>query len=636
MYKIPKILQTPQTNNFLRTYMIKRSIVNNEGQIRKTSVTPKNLEFTTPVLYKSWNYPQYIRTFSTNKEKTSTENEIPFRNKLLYGFVVLTTSVAGLYVYYTKFIKSDEKKSPELVENISTEPSKKSIPRYPPTSEDIPDDIPYLLIGGGTASFSAFRAIKSLDPTAKILVISNESNYPYMRPPLSKEIWYNEDRQLIKKLKFKQWNGSERSLFYEPEDFYMDCKDLPNARNGGVSVARGYTVKKIDCLNKKVYLDDGKEITYGKCLIATGAKPKNLKVFENAGEDIQKKVTLFRTIYDFENLENVLSKDVKSVVVVGGGFLGSEISCALARYGKNKMSVKQIFAENGNMAKVLPGYLSLWTTDKVKSEGVDVTPSVKITKVEMTPRQQVELTLTSGEKINVDHVILAVGVEPNTDLANVSNLEVDPEVGGFVVNAELEARSNLYVAGDCACFYDTKLGRRRIEHHDHAVVSGRLAGENMTGARKPYTHQSMFWSDLGPDIGYEAIGIVDSRLPTVAVFAKPSHLRNNQLAKLASDQQNSINVDIESPAVPSTIEENKVSTEASSATTTLSDVKLTTSGGDEFSKGLIFYLRDNIVVGIVLWNLFNRMSIARQVINEHRSFDDLSEVAKLFNIYEEP
>ena len=60
----------------------------------------------------------------------------------------------------------------------------------------------------------------------------------------------------------------------------------------------------------------------------------------------------------------------------------------------------------------------------------------------------------------------------------------------------------------------------QVEHHDHAVVSGRLAGENMTGANKEYTHQSMFWSDLGPDVGYEAIGIVDSTLPTVGVFAK--------------------------------------------------------------------------------------------------------------------
>lgn len=86
------------------------------------------------------------------------------------------------------------------------------------------------------------------------------------------------------------------------------------------------------------------------------------------------------------------------------------------------------------------------------------------------------------EKIDADQVIVAVGVQPNTDLATTSNLETEPKIGGFLVNAELEARSNLWVAGDAACFYDVKLGRRRVEHHDHAVTSGRLAGENMTGA----------------------------------------------------------------------------------------------------------------------------------------------------------
>lgn len=91
-------------------------------------------------------------------------------------------------------------------------------------------------------------------------------------------------------------------------------------------------------------------------------------------------------------------------------------------------------------------------------------------------------------------------------------------------------------AGDCSCFYDTKLGRRRVEHHDHAVVSGRLAGENMTGAGKPYWHQSMFWSDLGPDVGYEAIGIVDSCLPTVGVFAKANSEDTPKAVVTATDE----------------------------------------------------------------------------------------------------
>src|SRR5699024_8776860 len=115
---------------------------------------------------------------------------------------------------------------------------------------------------------------------------------------------------------------------------------------------------------------------------------------------------------------------------------------------------------------------------------------------------QLRLTLDNGRSLNTDLCVVAVGLEPDVDLAATSRLEIDDVLGGYRVNTELQVSSNLWAAGDAACFYDQQFGRRRVEHHDHAVVSGRLAGENMTGAGKPYRHQSMFWSDLGPDIGF--------------------------------------------------------------------------------------------------------------------------------------
>lgn len=80
------------------------------------------------------------------------------------------------------------------------------------------------------------------------------------------------------------------SLFYEHDDFYSDIDSLMSAKNGGVAVARGWSVTKLDPMNRKAYLDDGKEISYRKCLVATGAKPKNLPIFENASEEIKNKV----------------------------------------------------------------------------------------------------------------------------------------------------------------------------------------------------------------------------------------------------------------------------------------------------------------------------------------------------------
>lgn len=206
--------------------------------------------------------------------------------------------------------------------------------------------------------------------------------------------------------------------------------------------------------------------------------------------------------------------------------------------------------------------------------------------------------------ITADHVVIAVGIEPNTDLAKSAGLEVDPDQGGFLVNAELQARHNIWVAGDAASFYDIKLGRRRVEHYDHAIVSGKLAGENMTGAHKPYWHQSMFWSDLGPHVGFEAIGLTDSELPTVAIYAKgrPDDTEDTQKEDSEGNR--------EQKDAPPTANELKHKLPETKSTTTTT----TNNNPDDYKKGVVFYLKENKVVGIVLWNTFNRIPIARKVI----------------------
>ncbi|KAK9686042.1 Pyridine nucleotide-disulfide oxidoreductase [Popillia japonica] len=535
------------------------------------------------------------------------------RNRLILilGAVLAALSIGTVFFYLRQ--KNTPVKEKKIKKKISSK-KKRTPQKIPADPREIPKDVPYLLIGGGTTAFSAFRAIKSADPLAKVLVVSSDGYYPYMRPPLSKEIWYSEDSQLTKNLEFKQWNGSQRSLFYEPEDFYTKCKDLLASPNGGVAVARGWSISHIDVVARVAYLENGDAIKYDKCLIATGATPKNLDVFEVA---------------EGERLEQI-----KSVAIIGGGFLGSELACSLAHKMKDNPSLKifQIFKESGNLGKVLPEYLSFWTTDKVKSLGVEVMSDSEVTAA--VPKDgRVKLTLSNGDPLVVDQVIVAVGVKPNTQMAEKSDLEVDPDLDGFLVNTELQARSHLYIAGDSACFYDVKLGRRRVEHHDHAVISGRLAGENMTGAAKPYLHQSMFWSDLGPDVGFEAIGIVDSKLPTVGVFAKATDRDNPKALVTTTDEGLRASSEDEIPEeckkfVAKSDDAQKKALEKRKALSKPRD-------GEDFGKGIIFYLRDDIVVGIMLWNVFNRMQVARQVLQDEKKYDDLNEVAKLFNIHEE-
>lgn len=133
----------------------------------------------------------------------------------------------------------------------------------------------------------------------------------------------------------------------------------------------------------------------------------------------------------------------------------------------------------------------------------------------------------------------------------------------------------------------------------------------------------MFWSDLGSAVGFEAIGLVDSSLPTVAVFAKQTpadkdakHLALNESGKEEESQQKLIN----SPRVTQ-INDN--------------DDKSCTPIPESYDKGVLFYMQDDRIVGILLWNVFNRISIARKILSSDETFNDLNEVAKLFDIFDQ-
>ncbi|KAH0631016.1 hypothetical protein JD844_004479 [Phrynosoma platyrhinos] len=537
-------------------------------------------------------------------------------SNLVY-FLIVGGAVTGAGAYVYKTLKEDKERYNERIATMESDSALQSTAATEAevaTHPEFPSHAPFLLIGGGTAAFAAARSIRARDPGARVLIVSEDPELPYMRPPLSKELWFSEDPDVTETLRFKQWNGKERSIYFQPPSFYVSPHDLSHIENGGVSVLTGRKVVHMDVRGNVVKLDDGTQISYDKCLIATGGSPRNLPVIERGGKEVQQRLTLFR----------------------------------------------KMFPENGNMGKVLPEYLSNWTTNKVRratssgelhgsssssseqqeplllevvrlktvsvfcslSEGVNVMPNAVVKSVSLAGNRLL-IKLKDGRKVETDHIVAAVGLEPNVELAKSAGLEVDSDFGGFRVNAELQARSNIWVAGDAACFYDIKLGRRRVEHHDHAVVSGRLAGENMTGAAKPYWHQSMFWSDLGPDVGYEAIGLVDSSLPTVGVFAKATA---KDTPKSATEESGT---GIRSESETET-EASELRVSAASPSSLQAPQQ-----GEDYGKGVIFYLRDKVVVGIVLWNIFNRMPIARKIIKDGEEHADLNEVAKLFNIHEE-
>ncbi|XP_013382231.1 apoptosis-inducing factor 1, mitochondrial-like [Lingula anatina] len=315
--------------------------------------------------------------------------------------------------------------------------------------------------------------------------------------------------------------------------------------------------------------------------------------FEGAEEEVKNKTSVFRTVDDFFRLDHI-SRTAKSVAVIGGGFLGTELACGLGNRGKSSgCKVVQLLMEEGHFGGLLPEEMSKHCIDLVTSEGVEVRPSCTVTGVQYDKKEnKVVLQLGNDEKVLVDHVVVAVGIQPNVELAESAELEVDPIRGGFMVNTEMEARSNLYVAGDAACYYDPKLGRRRVEHVVQAVISGNIAGNNMTGKKDSYKKQAYWWTDLGPKFGCQGIGLVSSKLNTFT-FPFPN---DDQSEPPAGNYLN---------------------------------------GG----KGVVLYMKGKRIVGVLSWNMSSEshMAEAEKVIRERKEYDEtsLAEVAVRFRTLED-
>src|SRR5205085_12429942 len=201
-------------------------------------------------------------------------------------------------------------------------------------------------------------------------------------------------------------------------------------------------------------------------------------------------------------------------VVIGGGFIGSEIAAALTWSG---CSVTMVFPEQGIGARLFPPELADYVTGYYRDRGVEVLPGELVEGIEGRT-----VRLGGGRTIDSDGVVAGLGIVPSTELAEAAGLPVDD---GIVVDelGRAGGREDVFAAGDVARFPARSLGGKlvRVEHEDHANSHGHAVGANMAGANTPYTNLPFFYSDLF-ELGYEAVGDVDSRLETQAAWAEPN------------------------------------------------------------------------------------------------------------------
>jgi 3-phenylpropionate/trans-cinnamate dioxygenase ferredoxin reductase component len=376
----------------------------------------------------------------------------------------------------------------------------------------------YLIIGGGMTADAAVQGIRSVDAASKIGVISAESDPPYNRPPLSKSLWKGEKVDTI-------WRKT-------------------GGQNITVQLSRRVTA--IDSANKQVVDALGGRCSWDKLLLATGGSPRRLPF----GND---DIVYFRTLANYRRLR-VLTEKGQRFAVIGGGFIGSEIAAALTL---NQKKVVMLFPGKNIGDRVFPPVLSQFVSNFYREKGVEVLTGERVSGLE-TRGDQFAVKTGSPREILVDGVVAGIGIEPNVELAQAANLKLE---NGIVVDEFLRtSHPDIFAAGDVAAFHNPALAKRiRVEHEDNANTMGGLAGRNMAGQSEPYHHLPSFYSDMF-ELGYEAVGELDSRLETFADWKRPN------------------------------------------------------------KEGVIYYLQDARVRGVLLWNVWGQVDAARALIGEPGPF----------------
>jgi NADPH-dependent 2,4-dienoyl-CoA reductase/sulfur reductase-like enzyme len=249
---------------------------------------------------------------------------------------------------------------------------------------------------------------------------------------------------------------------------------------------------------------------------------------------------------------HALAQTKERFAVIGGGFIGAEIAAALTM---NEKQVTMVFPEIGIGGLSFPSDLTGFLNRYYRERGVEVIAGEEAKAVGLEVRNhQPVLQIESGGEIVADGVVAGIGITPNTELAETAGLETS---NGIMVNRFLQtSHPDIYAAGDVASFYNQVLDQRlRVEHEDNANTMGQMAGRAMAGEAEPYDYLPYFYSDLF-DLGYEAVGIHNPEAEIVSDWIEP------------------------------------------------------------YKKGVIYYLQQNRVRGVILWNVWDQVEAARQLIAE--------------------
>lgn len=322
-----------------------------------------------------------------------------------------------------------------------------------------------VVVGGSIAGFMAASELRAGGFDGRIRIVADEPIRTYERPPLSKGVLAGDDADST------SWAASTDDSL-------------------GIDWLLGERAVSLDATGRSVRLRSGDALSYDGLVIASGATPRRLRDQPDLAG-----IHVVRTLDDSLGLRADLDAGAERVAVVGAGFIGAEVAATCRRRGHDVVLVEPL---EQPLARVLGTEIGAVVADVHRAEGVDVRLGVGVDAV--VGDQRVEsVRLTDGSEIDVDVVVVGIGVTPNTGWLDDSGLPVDD---GVVADATCSVVPGVVACGDVARWDSPRYGPVRIEHWDHAVEMGRAAGRRLLAdagnsgtAPEVFDPVPWFWSD---------------------------------------------------------------------------------------------------------------------------------------------
>ena len=319
-----------------------------------------------------------------------------------------------------------------------------------------------VIVGAGLAGGSAAVTLRQEGFEGRLVLVGAEPQPPYERPPLTKEYLRGE-------------SSFEQALL-QPLDFYGENE---------IETKFGIRATRVDATGATVELDGGERIAYDGLLVATGVRNRRVPVLGSNLEGIYE----LRTVADCDRIRQEISPGRKAVVV-GMGFIGSEVAASLRRSGldvavvdRNRVPLRRVLGEE--VGRVMEGVH--------RDHGTELILEDKVAAFEGAGR--VERVVTHrGRRVECDFVVIGLGVEPVTETLAGTGVGID---NGIVVDEYGRTTiEGIHAAGDVANHYHPAFGRHiRVEHWQNALKQGAAVARSMLGKGEPYVEVPWFWSD---------------------------------------------------------------------------------------------------------------------------------------------